>query len=286
MPVRLDLLPGADLDNTRRILDDARRSAISNRNERNPEALLFRYLDWARTYASMLNDSIKPTQIRELLLTPTYWALLTSTAAGSGITLPAVYAEYDSRAKVLEAGIKYLDGERSRWSFGFGPIVVLDTGIFIEHEHDFPGCLASIEQRVSPLSPGHKLEQGLPVQFVIPLQVIDELDKTKADRSRGRARVALARLNETFISPKDPATIDGLRNGSAVHLLMDDLDHARLPEEDSEIVDRALYLAAISSGSHHSVGVACMDTGMDLRVRVAGLRSYLIPDRRPDPTRK
>lgn len=286
MPVRLDLLPGADLDNTRRILDDARRNAISNRNERNPEALLFRYLDWARTYASMLHDSIKPAQIRELLLTPTYWALLTATSAGSGITLPTVYAEYDTRAKDLEAGIKYLDDERSRWSFGFGPIVVLDTGIFIEHEYDFPECLASVEQRVSPHSIGRKFDQGSPVQFVIPLQVIDELDKTKADRSRGRARVALARLNETFTSPNEPAKIDGLRNGSAVHLLMDDLGHVRLPDEDSEIVDRALYLAAVSGGARGSVGVACMDTGMDLRVRVAGLQSFLIPDRRLDPTRK
>jgi hypothetical protein len=286
MSLRIDLLPGADLVNTRRILDDARMGAINNRNERNPEDLLFKYLQWARTYADMLYDLIRPAQTHDLLLTPTYWALLTSTSAGRGITLPTIHAEYDSRKKVLEAAIAQLDAERERWSLGFGPIVVLDTGIFIEHELDFPDSLASIEDRIAPADPGSTYAGGSPVQFVIPLQVIDELDKTKADRSRGRARIALARLNEVFTSPLSAATVEGLRAGSAVHLLMDDPGHVRLPIEDDEIVERALYLDAVSTGTRGSVGVACMDTGMDLRVRVKGLTSYLIPDRRPDPAHK
>lgn len=141
----------------------------------------------------------------------------------------------------------------------------MDTGVFIEHRDEFPESLASVEQRVDPKRLDSKLADGTPIQFVVPIQVIDELDYTKADRSRGRARVALARLNEILTEPSKPAIVPGLREGSRLHLLLDELGHVRLPVADDEIVDRACYLESVagrgSVGVSFSVARAALATG-------------------------
>ena len=279
--MRPELLPGADLAVAKRVLTECRLGGINLRGEGSrPDKLLGDYLDWCRSSADQLARVVSPRDINRLFLTATYWAMLNMQSAGSIVSM-TVQAEIDARTRDLEEAARSLTEVEARWSAGFGPLLVLDTSVFIEHREEFPASLSAIEERVLPIGPEDTFAEGTPVQFVIPLQVIDELDRAKSDRSRGRAQLTLARLNEIVASPEVPAVVDGLRNGSHLHLLLDDPGHARLPIEDDEIIDRAIYLAGVTEPG--AVGVVSLDTGMDLRARVNGLRSYLLSkDRRSE----
>lgn len=281
---RPQLLPGADLVETKQILHQCRTAGLDIRGRASrPDQLLADYLSWCRSSSDQLWRVLHPRDIDRLLLTATYWTLLNAQSAGD-IVRAAVHAEIDARTRDLEAVVVNLDQERARWTHGFGPLVVLDTCVFIEHKDEFPASLASIEHRIRPDVPDALFATGTPVQFVIPLQVIDELDKAKADRSRGRAQLALARLNELITAPSEPTKVGCLRDGSHLHLLLDEPGHQRLSTEDDEIVDRAVYLEGVVGPG--SVGIATLDTGMHLRTRFAGLRSYLLAaDRREESTK-
>lgn len=283
--MRPELLPGADLAGANRILEECRTAGNNLRSKgSHPEQLLSDYLSWCRSSSDRLAHVVSPRDINALFLTATYWAMLNMQSAGSIVSM-TVQAEVDARTRDLEKATANLTQESTRWNYGFGPLVVLDTSIFIEHKEEFPASLAAIEDRLQPVKPDDTFATGTPVQFVIPLQVIDELDRTKADRSRGRAQLTLARLNEIITAPEEPAFVDRLRDGSRLHLLLDEPGHTRLPVEDDEIVDRAVYLSGMAGPG--AVGVACLDTGMDLRARVAGLRSYLLAeDRRAEKPAK
>lgn len=284
--MRPDLLPSANLAEAKQILDERRRAGLDVRGKASrDDVLLADYLSWCRTSSDRLARILHPRDIDRLFLTATYWTLLSAQSAGS-IVRSAVHAEVDARTRDIEAAILDLEQQRTRWSHLAGPLVVLDTSVFIEHKDEFPMSLATIEQHLRPQHRDDEFATGTPVQFVIPLQVIDELDKAKADRSRVRARLTLARLNEIITSPGEPAPVEGLRDGSYLHLLLDEPGHSRLPLEDDEIVDRALYLEGVAGPG--AVGIASLDTGMHLRARVAGLKSYLLAaDRREErPAKK
>lgn len=219
---RPQLLPGANLVETQQILDRCRTAGLDVRGRvSRPDQLLADYLSWCRSSADQLARVLHPRDIDRLLLTATYWTLLNAQSAGEIVTT-AVHAEIDARTRDLEAAAFNLDQDRVRWTQGFGPLVVLDTCVFIEHKDEFPASLASIERRVRSDQEDGVFATGTPVQFVIPLQVIDELDKAKADRSRGRAQLTLARLNELITAPSEPTKVDGLRDGSYLHLLLDE----------------------------------------------------------------
>lgn len=283
--VRPELLPGSDLSTAKRLLDECRMAGVNLRSRgSDAEELLSDYLAWCRSSSDRLALVVSARDISALFLTATYWAMLSMQSAGS-IVATTIHAEVDARTRDLEEATERLTRESTRWSYGFGLIVVLDTSVFIEHKDEFPASLAAIEDRLRPARPDDRFAAGTPFQFVIPLQVIDELDRTKADRSRGRAQLSLARLNDIVRTPEEPAPVDGLRDGSRLHLLLDEPGHVRLPVEDDEIVDRALYLSGVVGQG--AVGVACLDTGMDLRARVAGLSSHLLSqDRRPEKLAK
>lgn len=276
-----ELLPGGTLDEAKQILESCRTAGLNLRGKASPpDRLLSDYLSWCRSSADRLARLLNPRSVDALFLTATYWAMLKVQGAGD-IVSTTVHAEIDARARDLEAGVQSLGQEAARWGQGFRPYIVLDTSVFIEHKDEFPASLAAIEERIQPASVDLGQGAALPVQFVIPLQVIDELDKTKADRSRGRAQLTLARLNTIITDPAKSASVEGLRDGSYLHLLLDDPGHNRLPLEDDEIVDRALYLEGVAGPD--AVGIACLDTGMHLRARVAGLQSHLLADdRRPE----
>jgi len=259
-------------------LDQIRIEAINQRGRsQDADSGLWQYLNWARTAADRLRTLISADDIRRLIQTPTYWALLTVVSARGGV-FPTVIAELDSVAAALEGAVTGLRADRERWQAGFGGLVVLDTTVFLEHSKMFPELLASVEQEVAPKADS-RFAGGDPIQFVIPLLVVDEFDRAKADRVRHRARVALAALDQIFTSPSAAVEHVSLRQGSRLHLLLDELDHARLPDPDNEIVDRALHVRAAAGAV---VGIATFDTGMALRTRAAGLTSYHLRDHRPD----
>lgn len=270
----LSIIPGV---NARLLGTALTEIATSGKNLRNSGAdadeTLLRYLSWARGGADRLADMISPGDVTTLLLTQTYWTLLTA-PTGRGAVYGAIHAELDSRTNALEGAAERLRDERERWSGGFGGQVILDTSVFIEHELEFPESLAAVERSLAPQS--DRFPDGVGVNFVVPMQVVDELDKAKSDRARGRARITLARINEAFATPNDAISVPGCRRDTRLRLLLDPLGHQRLPVPDDEIVTRTLHLQTLSSGA----GIATFDTGMAFRARAARVESWLLDQRR------
>jgi PIN domain len=150
-----------------------------------------------------------------------------------------------------------------------GQIVVIDTSAFIEGEYftDFDWrSLAGVEP-------------AGPVRLVVPIIVIDELDDLKRDRrGRGRARSVLHRLQELYCSAMlEPAELRG-RTGVTIEVFLDDPGHQRLPDNDAEIIDRAVYIGQMIG---RDVLLAASDYGMLFRAASVGLSSAMMPQLDP-----
>lgn len=149
-----------------------------------------------------------------------------------------------------------------------GSLLVLDTSAFIEGEYftelDWHG-LAGVQA-------------GRPVRLIVPIIVIDELDDLKRDRRAGdRARSVLHRLWELRDGAgMAPAELKG-RRGVAIEVFLDDLHHRRLPDNDAEIIDRAIYVGELTG---QSVTLVAGDYGMLYRAAAVNLDTALV-SRRP-----
>lgn len=123
-----------------------------------------------------------------------------------------------------------------------------------------------------------------PILLLVPMVVVDEFDKLKRSRDqRGRARRAGRWLAEIFDNPQDTVLLQppSIRAaGVSCRLVLDDLDHERLPTNDAELIDVA---ATIQSVAGREVHLVTSDTGMALRARATSLTVHLLPDNSPAP---
>jgi len=119
------------------------------------------------------------------------------------------------------------------------------------------------------------------VQLVIPMVVVDQIDNLKRSKQlvRSRARQTASRL-EACLSKRERVPV---RRGetnmggylvpgpiTSVEVLVDPLDHSRLADSDSEIVDRALYLRDLTG---RPVLIATWDNLMRFRARGVGVET-------------
>lgn len=176
--------------------------------------------------------------------------------------------------RALRDAVSALTARVDRLEAQSGRLVVADTNVYLHHEQlfdevDWPGVVSAGSQGV---------------HLVVPLLVVDELDRHKrADRQkkvrRGaeetvgtRARRTLRALDELFEDPRWVATLRPDRGPPApavrAELLLDPPGHVRLPDADDELVDQA---AALRDLSGRDVAVVTGDTGMALRARAVGL---------------
>jgi rRNA-processing protein FCF1 len=178
----------------------------------------------------------------------------------------------------LVADLRALAGElgtmQSRWA-GNGQIVVPDTNIFLHHRQEFPDI-----DWIEVVGGDRDSEQ--PAHVVVPLIVVDELDNLKRRGStevKTRARLALRSIDDLFKGRAPEARVvlrPEISTSVTVELLIDRLDHVRLADADSEIVDRALE---VGQSAGQQVVVYTADTGMAVRCHAAGLKAirYLEP---------
>jgi hypothetical protein len=237
------------------------------------------YRRWSTQTASALRHLLRPADVDRLVATPRHWALHALDPAahldnGAGL----VDLELDIRRDELQAEVNALDAVVARRGAHHGALVVADTNIYLHHPKPFD------EIDWAPLVPdaGHA-----GIHLVVPLLVVDELDRQKQGQSgkpvvrggkelaRTRARTTIRTLEELF---DDPAAIPMVRPGPPpvrAELLLDPLGHARLASPDAEIVDRA---CAVRDLFGSQVTVVARDTGMVFRARNAGLFAFRLPD--------
>ena len=236
----------------------------------------------------MLGGRISDRDLASLVLNRRYELLLASagtlTSSDAGVQRVVndlVSQELDQRVQDFDEAIKTLKAYKERWR-NVGDLLVLDTCFYVEHPDELPDAdLAGLTAATTP---------GWAMHVLVPLLVVDELDRLKRDnQARSRARTALKTLDEVFENVSEERPMGRLRDGSSsglgpvtMELLFDPPDHERLPDNDAEIVDRALAVQILSG---RGVTMVTYDKSMAPRARHQGLKGLWLPHPpAPQPT--
>lgn len=289
--------PGADRGNILQALRKVHED-VSNLHTGGPHDTLNRllsYLDWANNATRLLTGQIGSKDVDRLVLTRRHQQILSSLSvlsspATAKLSNGLVNLELSDRVEQLGAAVKALELAIERRQPGTLH-VVFDTNMFIEH----PALLTEIDFAELTQAWDVVDDWNNAINLVIPMQVIDELDKLKQHSDklvRWRARDALRVIDELFprgtrlVARLDQPTVGrtALRFRVVVELLVDPPGHVRLPIADDEIVDRAVSLQGWAGAPVH---LFTYDTNQSTRGRVAGLTVHKLvtdPGPRPEPS--
>jgi hypothetical protein len=239
---------------------------------------LLAYLEWASDAVRSLAGLISSDNLNELVLTKRYELLLSGVGNMTSdevevqrVVNGLVSTELNERTAAFGAAVAALEEQISRWS-QLGEFVMPDTSFYIRHpdklkETDFA---AVVEAR------------GAPIHVLIPIVVVDELDRLKESKDshvRWRAGHTLGVLDELFVSLAGQARLrigdfsalqtGGIPRGEiTMDLVFDPPGHVRLPINDDEIIDRALAVEPLAA---RKVTLLTYDTGQSMRARAAGM---------------
>ncbi|MFG2811735.1 PIN domain-containing protein [Streptomyces sp. NPDC048410] len=281
--------PGADRGT---VLDTLRSVHVALENLRGGHqstayAYLLSYLRWATDSSRLLRHQIHEADIGALILTHRYRALLDGAGhlAGTeqqGFVSGLVDLEVEERLEAFIKAIESLIVHSKRWD-GVQRLVVADSSFYVH----YPQKLADMD-----LCDATGTNPDIGVHLLVPLVVIDELDRLKEagrPQPRWRARHTLAILDGVLdkegrgvLRPADLADTTGLgaiRREVTVEVVFDPPGHVRLPNDDDEIVDRALAVQGVAG---QPVKFLTYDTGQGTRARIAGLDLKKFRDG-PDP---
>ena len=157
-----------------------------------------------------------------------------------------------------------------------GRIAVLDTSAFLEGRRFYRTNWPELLDADPPGQP------QLAVRLVVPLVVVEELDEgknNKVNRVQERSKDTLRELWQLRrIDELSSPLVDVLQLDArvTVEILMDSTSHTRLPVNDFEITDRALFVQEMVTPPHR-VRLVAGDYSMLFRGRSLGLDTLLIP---------
>ncbi|MEU5112031.1 PIN domain-containing protein [Streptomyces longwoodensis] len=270
-------LPGAHRDNVSSALRSVHLEASNLRSAHNGSAysLLLAYLNWSSESVRTLRGQVRGADIDRLILTRRHGALLDGVGHLAGtsqekVVRGLVYLELDERIEALAEARNEFDRIGERWPRSLH-YVVPDSSFFIHHPEkveaaDFGRLCGARDGRV---------------RVLIPLVVIDELDRLKESKDRDvrwRAGYTLGVIDR-LLQEKAPAVLqeqvpareagDGEPRGEvSLEVLFDPPGHARLAIADDEIVDRAVTAQALTG---KPITLVTYDTGQSMRGRQQGL---------------
>lgn len=270
----LKLLPGTRVDTVLDVLTGLS-DRLSNVGTGDKWNVLTGYLRWANDAADQLGTRVSAHDVAHLVLTRRHWAVQGIAPPANDALMSLLQLEIGERTRAFAAAHEDLQRAVNRWGQHPGHLLVPDTNIYLQH----PDVFTDMDWRA--LLGIREYEW---IQLVLPLLVIDELDRAKLGNARTKARVTLRAIDALFPDIQWPVPLpdSGGHELMQAHLLLDDPGHVRLPRADSELVDRCSALAAIAS---RDVTLVTFDKGMAIRARVAHLAVKKLPDPEP-PTRR
>jgi hypothetical protein len=271
----LKFLPGARVD---AVLDAL--TSLSNRlstvGTGDKWDVLTGYLRWANDAAHQLSTLVSAADIAYLVLTRRHWAVQGIAPPANDALMSLLQLEISERTRAFAAAHEDLQRAVDHWGRHPGHLVVADTNIYLHH----PDVFTDMDWRALV-----EVREYDWIQFVLPLLVVDELDRAKHGNARTKARVTLRAVDALFpdVQWAVPMQDSGGHDLMRAHLFLDDPGHVRLPHADSELVDRCCALAAITG---REVTVVTFDTGMAIRARSANLTVRKLPNPEPPPRRQ
>lgn len=228
------------------------------------------YLAWVSDAVRRLRPLVAPGELRRLVVTETYWTVLTmANPSAAPPLMRALHDEIEARQHDMTAAVATVASFMGSWSPAEGTaLVVPDTNVLLHEVEEL--------ERISWHDTLRATAEGTHVvRVVLPLIVVDELDNQKRDKVRNRARRTLRTIYTRF--EQDTGATVSLQQGSdqrdqvELRLLLDPPGHVRLPRGDDELVDRAVVLQSLLEQRVHFV---TYDTGAALRATAAGLCTH------------
>ena len=217
------------------------------------------YRNWVTRAVAALRSWFDFPDVDRLVRTPGFWHLVTL-YANDPHTQSLAALEIDEATRRLSDLAGQMRSFHFRWRYR--EIFIADTNLYLHHPKTFDHIDWHDELGLLPLDQ---------LRLVVPMIVIDELDKLKdrgAQDVRGRARETLRRIEELFRTTTEGAKPLAKDSPVTIELLMDRLEHERLAGADNELVDRARRLQLMAGTT---VTLVSRDTGLLLRARAAGL---------------
>jgi rRNA-processing protein FCF1 len=228
------------------------------------------YQKWARDTIEQLRGRVTEEAADRLVRSPGYWTMQSVTVATSGTPSnlsTLIRTEAEDRHLALCDFKSDLDAAHGwRSTLGFAQLVAPDANVILHH-HQRTVDFDAIDWHLLTAITG-------PIRVLLAHQVVDELDRLKrtlpaaknAPQSpRARARATSRRVEDLFGDPAKPVT---LSDQLVAELVLDDVDHRRLTDADSEIVSRMRLVRQIAD---QDVTIVTSDAGMAARARIAGL---------------
>lgn len=278
--------PGADRKNIRQVLSTVHTTVLNLQQPySNAAARLLRYLEWATDSARVLRSQISDRDLDQLVFTPRYQALLTSSGTLAGahqqrLVNGLVDLEVTERIEAFEAAMKALDAQVGRWT-GLERFVVADSSFYIQNEDK----LADVNLHEVL---GIRVED--PIRLLFPIAVVDELDELKEAKGRARWRAShtLGRLDEVLDGRREGVLHAGTyepQNGETlgkvvVEIVLDPPGHVRLSNVDDEIIDRAVAIQGLAG---RQVRLLTCDTSQHTRGCNADLPVTKVKIKDPGP---
>ena len=250
-------------------LEHARTSALTNLDRYNA------YVRWAGSAGNRLGQVCTTDSRDALVLTRQFALILSISNPAADPTAVMVNAEIEDRIRELQQAVVDFRSQLQHWS-EFKHRVVLDTSVFIKG----PDKLEDLD--LSALL----VIRDQPIEILVPIVVVDELDRLKEHSNRHirwRAGHSLAVMERTLatnptLGRMREADWSGIDDGRIprgridMHLLVDPTGHKPLQNADDEIIDRALAARVMAGGE---VRLVTYDTGMAFRARANGALQVL-----------
>ncbi|MEU1756750.1 PIN domain-containing protein [Micromonospora matsumotoense] len=251
-----------------------------------------RYLEWVHEARGLLRRQIRPAELEYLLPSQYYEVVLAAIAARAASTYPAsegvlnglVAMQLEERGEAFDAALSDLEKQIQRFQQQQrdAELVVLDTNIYMHHPQKLEDIDLAGELHLS----------NADIHILVPLVVIDELDKGKrAGGDRGyRAAYAVSYIDKIAQAGgrirRGHLSSEGHPRGKVtVEVVLDPPGHARLPNNDDEIVARAVDIQTLAG---RPIRLVTYDVKMRMRGRDAGLRVDKLeePEKDEKPSRR
>lgn len=268
---------GADLAKT---LADAA-IAGTNRLSGSPADIVDGYLTWVSEQVRMLQARLTASDLDRLLTSPRYWATLANPIPVPS-TVFAVTEEVQYRARLMNEAASTLIRATEDWrpvDGAFTNLVVVDTNFWVEQDNSFDllDWHELVNNADGPSAPAMQDE----LRLVIPMVVIDELDSlTHKGNLRPKVTGATRWLYKHLgTAPTRPATLASATRSRGIvtaQLVFEPHAHARLPNNDDEIIETAVRLRDFLGHPPRQVFCLTYDAGAAFRSGNAGLMSRLL----------
>jgi hypothetical protein len=257
---------GVPRDNVERALIEVH-SNLTKIMSPNPVDRRQEYIRWALESARALGYLLHAKDVDRLVLSQRSWLIQAGLADGPTSIHLMISTEVEERTRELKDTLEAWQRETATWDrYQTSVLAIPDTNVFMEHKQPFDEV-----DWASLLKVGAER-----VLLIVPLIIVDELDRNKRSDERWRAAYSTSKLSYLLgdVAPVDGGSVpihqDSFPHGEVrLRVLFEPSRHERMPNSDDEIVDQAVTVGLYSGRTPLLV---TFDAGMALRARRASLR--------------